>query len=143
MYVKDANGSPAKNVTVELHSKPRVAITGEEGSVLFENVPFGSHTLYVKSRDGTVIASKAFALNESGTASLNGSTLNAINQGTVTLNVQYSNGTITFMSASGQPGSAIIPQTQDTFPLTVVVVIICLSGVALVGLLVFKKKRSL
>ena len=143
VYVKDANGSPAKNVTVELHSKPRVAITGEEGSVLFENVPFGSHTLYVKSRDGTVIASKAFALNESGTASLNGSTLNAINQGTVTLNVQYSNGTITFMSASGQPGSAIIPQTQDTFPLTVVVVIICLSGVALVGLLVFKKKRSL
>lgn len=143
VYVKDANGSPAKNVTVELHSKPRVAITGEEGSVLFENVPFGSHTLYVKSRDGTVIASKAFALNESGTASLNGSTLNAINQGTVTLNVQYSNGTITFLSASGQPGSAIIPQTQDTFPLTVVVVLFCLSGATLVSLLVFKKKRNL
>lgn len=150
VYVKDANGSPAKNVTVELHSKPRVAITGEAGSVLFENVPFGSHTLYVKSSDGTVIASKSFVLSESSTVSLNGSTLNAVNQGTLTLNVQYSNGTITFQSASAQPtaasaktGGAIIPQTQDAFPLTVVVVLFCLSGATLVSLLVFKKKRNL
>lgn len=150
VYIKDANGNPAKNVTVELHSKPRVAVTGAEGSVLFDNVPFGSHTLYVKSNNGTVIASKSFVLSESSTVSLNGSTLNAVNQGTLTLNVQYGDGTITFQSASAQPtvasaktGGAIIPQTQDTFPLTVVVVFFCLSGAALVGLLMFKKKRNL
>lgn len=150
VYIKDANGNPAKNVTIELHSKPRVAVTGAEGSVLFDNVPFGSHTLYVKSSDGTVIASKSFVLSESSTVSLNGSTLNAVNQGTLTLNVQYGDGTITFQSASAQPtaasaktSGAIIPQTQDAFPLTVVVVLFCLSGATLVSLLGFKKKRNL
>ena len=104
----------------------------------------------MKSSDGTVIASKSFVLSESSTVSLNGSTLNAVNQGTLTLNVQYGDGTITFQSASAQPtaasaktGGAIIPQTQDAFPLTVVVVLFCLSGATLVSLLVFKKRRNL
>lgn len=64
-YIKDTNGNPIANATVELHSNPRTTTTDENGYWEFKNPEVGNHTLtaYV---NGTKIYESKLAVSKTG-----------------------------------------------------------------------------
>ncbi|MGL4608006.1 MAG: chitobiase/beta-hexosaminidase C-terminal domain-containing protein [Eubacteriaceae bacterium] len=51
------DGKPLGLTTLELHSTPMRTKTDANGYFVFENVPFGKHTLYVLGEDGKILGS--------------------------------------------------------------------------------------
>ena len=62
MRMVDAAGNPLPNMTVELHSTPKVTQSNSNGIAIFGGVDSGAHTLYAKDAAGNVIASRGFEL---------------------------------------------------------------------------------
>lgn len=62
--VRYTNGMPCSNHIVELHSTPKTAQTGEDGSFFFYDVEQGDHTLYVKDASGQEKASMSLNISE-------------------------------------------------------------------------------
>lgn len=58
-----SDGSPAANCILELHSDPVKTITNSNGVFLFDNVPLGSHSLYVMNEDGSIASRRDVSLN--------------------------------------------------------------------------------
>lgn len=62
--VRYADGTPCSNHTLELHSSPKTAQTGEDGSFFFYEVEQGDHRLTVLDADGNEKASMNFRISE-------------------------------------------------------------------------------
>ena len=73
--VKDKDGKPLKNYTVELHSTPRTVKTDENGYFKFENVEEGDHTITIQDPDGKTLAVKEIKVITSTETKLDGDTL--------------------------------------------------------------------
>lgn len=139
-------GSPLSNMTVELHSTPKTALTNQNGVAAFYNVEEGTHTIYVKNMAGTVIASKVFNLNLGSVTQMNGDQLTAIAGSAVTLTIQINEGTGTLSFQNfqkGDPYRVLTARTGDetaVMPWVVTLIIAC----AAVGTVIIleKKKRN-
>lgn len=86
--VKYADGTPVKNMTVELHSTIYVARTDDKGWALFEKVEPGDHSVYVKNDAGAVVGSTTFHLEYGDKTDLTVSPDGAVR---VSMNVQAVN----------------------------------------------------
>ena len=61
-YVLDKNGNPLSGVIVEIHSEVQTTTTDSNGYFKFDRVEFGAHTIYIKTVDGDVLATRSFNL---------------------------------------------------------------------------------
>ena len=73
--IKDKDGNPLKNHTVELHSTPRTVKTDENGYFKFESVEEGEHTLTIIDPDGNKLATKKINVIASDETRMDGDTL--------------------------------------------------------------------
>ena len=73
--LKDKDGNPLKNHTVELHSTPRTVVTDKNGYFEFKNVEEGDHTLTIKDTNGEVLAVKEIKVLPSTETKIEGDTL--------------------------------------------------------------------
>lgn len=71
----DAEGNPAADLTVEIHSTPKTVRTSQNGIAVFAEVEEGRHTLYVQDEERNVLASKAFEIIFGENISLRGNQL--------------------------------------------------------------------
>lgn len=135
-YVVDASGTPMEGATVELHSTPRTAITGKDGSVRFKNVEFGSHTLTVKDSDGNIIASKTFELTSGSQLSVGGNQIVAKGGSLLSMRIKCEDGVLSIDDVSQ------IPQTGDTLNLGLIIGIMAISAAGLAGLFIYRKRMK-
>lgn len=128
IYVVDANNKGLADMTVELHSTPRTAVTNASGMVSFDAVEVGDHTLTIKNSEGKVLVSSPLTISSNA-------------GGTIAMTISVANGAV----ASGLPGAVYkaaggqIPQTSDSFGLTLWVALLGLSAAGL--LVVFLRNK--
>lgn len=73
--VKDKDGNPLNNYTVELHSTPRTVKTDANGYFKFEDVEEGEHTITIIDPEGNTVATKKLNVIASNETRLDGDTL--------------------------------------------------------------------
>ncbi len=73
--VADGSGNAMSDYVVELHSEVQTAKTDASGNVQFASVEMGSHALYVKNNDGSVVAERHFTLVPGEQTSYDGDTI--------------------------------------------------------------------
>lgn len=134
IYLVDEADAPLPGLTVELHSTPRTGVTDEKGLVVFKSVEFGSHTLTVKDANGNVLATQAFEL-ASGAAGITGNTITAMNGSALAITVKLANNSLSFARVTA------ISQTGDAFDPRAWVVLMILSGICLLGMAAYRKKK--
>ena len=121
--VKDKDGNPLKNYTVELHSTPRTVKTDENGYFKFENVEEGDHTLTIIDPDGNTLATKSVKVIESTETKIDGDTLyfNGTGKG-FDIELKIDGDKLTIENISNEPKEApkakllsneVVPKTGD------------------------------
>ena len=74
---KTPEGEAVQGLNIELHSKVQKGITDEKGSVTFNGIEDGRHSVYAYNSEGKLLAKKSFQLSDNGTAlTVNGKTYN-------------------------------------------------------------------
>ena len=96
----DANDAPLANTTIEVHSTPKTAVTDENGNASFTDVEFGTHTIYVKNEDGSIMSSKNFELVIGSNLSINGNRITAPEDSDISIKIKIDNGEIFFESVT-------------------------------------------
>ena len=96
----DANDAPLASTTIEVHSTPKTAVTDENGNASFTDVEFGTHTIYVKNEDGSIMSSKNFELAVGSNLSINGNQITAPKGSDISIKIKIDNGKISFESAT-------------------------------------------
>lgn len=79
--VADSSDEPVEGATVHLHSDPRTATTGPNGSYRFENVTPGDHVIYVEPPTNSSLAATeavAFTMTDRGGIQVDGDPANAV-----------------------------------------------------------------
>ena len=147
--VKDNNGNPLKNYTVELHSTPRTVKTDENGYFIFENVEEGSHTLTIIDPDGKKIATKSINVISSNETKLDGDTLYFdSNSKGFDIELKIDGEELSIEKVSNEPKDApklkllsneIVPKTADAIMIYITSLIIVIS----VGLLIKIKIKKM
>ncbi len=139
----DTSGNPLANMTVELHSTPKVTKTNANGIAAFQGVESGSHTLYVKDSNGNVIASKSFELLFGDTVMLNGSQLTVKAGSAFTLNAQMSGNELLFTSIQEGDLYQILPAaTGDDTNIALWLILLLLSSGLGYGVYISNKKKK-
>ena len=95
-----ANDAPLASTTIEVHSTPKTAVTDENGNVSFTDVEFGTHTIYVKNEDGSIMSSKNFELTKGSNLSINGNQITAPKGSDISIKIKIDNGEISFESVT-------------------------------------------
>ena len=96
----DANDAPLASTTIEVHSTPKTAVTDENGNASFTDIEFGTHTIYVKNEDGSIMSSKNFELAVGSNLSINGNQITAPKGSDISIKIKIDNGKISFESAT-------------------------------------------
>ena len=74
---KTPEGEAVQGLNIELHSKVQKGVTDEKGSVTFNGIEDGRHSVYAYNSEGKLLAKKSFQLSDNGTAlTVNGKTYN-------------------------------------------------------------------
>jgi hypothetical protein len=123
----DAQGNPLADKIVELHSYPQITTTDKNGFYEFKNVLEGSHTLFVKEKDGTEIAQLSMVITQGDRTSQDGNTITVA--GNTTLDLSLKNGVLVLKNvlATGTAGN---PDELSGVPIYLVVILV-LIGMAL------------
>lgn len=138
----DAEGRPAANVTLELHSTPKTAQTNKNGVAIFTKVESGWHTLYTKDQNGNVQASGTFEIVYGDGTALNGNRLIVKKGGICTISIQIDGSDLRILSQEeGDIYKVLSPRTGDPARLLLwlVLAIISLGG----GIYLYGKKKKL
>ena len=109
MRLVDASGQAMPGVTLELHSTPKVTKTDQNGIAVFYGVESGRHTIFVKDRNGNVLASKDFEVLFGDTTLLNGDQLIIKKGAASTLNMQLDGNTLVFLSLQEGDVYQVVP----------------------------------
>lgn len=109
MRLVDASGQAMPGVTLELHSTPKVTKTDQNGIAVFYGVESGRHTIFVKDRNGNVMASKDFEVLFGDTTLLNGDQLIIKKGAASTLNMQLDGNTLVFLSLQEGDVYQVVP----------------------------------
>ncbi len=74
---KTPEGEAVQGLNIELHSRVQKGVTDEKGSVTFNGIEDGRHSVYAYNSEGKLLAKKSFQLSDNGTAlTVNGKTYN-------------------------------------------------------------------
>ena len=74
---KTPEGEAVQWLNIELHSRVQKGVTDEKGSVTFNGIEDGRHSVYAYNSEGKLLAKKSFRLSNNGTAlTVNGKTYN-------------------------------------------------------------------
>lgn len=109
MRLVDASGQAMPGVTLELHSTPKVTKTDQNGIAVFYGVESGRHTIFVKDRNGNVLASKDFEVLFGDTTLLNGDQIIIKKGAASTLNMQLDGNTLVFLSLQEGDVYQVVP----------------------------------
>ena len=107
-----SSGSPFAGLLLELHSTPMEAATDANGAAVFNNVEEGWHTLYVKTRDGKLLASKGFELLFGDEEKMNGDLIMVKAGSVFTMNVRMDGDNLSFINVNGDTGAGV-QETAD------------------------------
>lgn len=139
----DTANNPLANMTVELHSTPKVAQTNANGIVAFSGVESGAHTLYVKDGNGNILSSKSLEILFGDTVLLNGNQLTVKAGSAFTLNAQMNGNELAFVSIQDGDFYQILPApTGDTNNIALWVVVLFLSCGMGYALYTYNKKKK-
>ena len=119
--LKDKDGNPLKDYTVELHSTVRTVTTNQNGYFKFDNVEEGKHTLTIKDANGTTLATKEINVIYGTETKLDGDTLyfNEADNG-VNINLKLDG---TNLSIASIDKGVSVPKTFDTLTNSIIVLI--------------------
>lgn len=139
----DAEGNPAADLTVEIHSTPKTVRTSQNGIAVFAEVEEGRHTLYVQDEEGNVLASKAFEIIFGEKISLRGNQLLVRRGSACTLNVQFDGTELTFLSQQeGDVYHAVSPGTGDSAKILLWFLLAFSSCSVLAGIWFYGRKKK-
>lgn len=138
----NASGSPLPDMTVELHSTPKVSKTNQNGIAGFTEVESGAHTLYVKDANGTILASKAFEVVFGDKGSINGSQIVVKSGSATTLTVQLEGSELKFLNVQDGDVYRVLPAGtgDDSNPMLWLILVILTCAVC--GGVFFYEKRK-
>ncbi len=136
IYVVDADGNPVTDLALEIHSTVITATTSQSGYAVFNNIKFGSHTLYAKDADGNVTAQKSFTLQSGRSVSLNGSTITVPGGSAFTLTVQYDGSSLELLSVEAGSSLVSVKTGDNGYADAWLIMILTAAGIA-----VFARRR--
>lgn len=99
MTIAGPDGTPCSDLSLELHSIVQYATTGSDGSVQFDNVDFGRHTLYVKDLSTGKKVSKSYTIVAGFDTRLTGDIIVAEVGQVLNIAIQYDGSRLTLLSA--------------------------------------------
>lgn len=147
------NGDPVEGITLELRSTLKTDVTDKGGTFTFEDVACGKHSL-TAIENGKIVGYTEFFLNEGGTVDFhladNGVYTVTVDQNEVgidlTLNLK-DDGTISIEKIDGvkkseNSGDSNSPQTGDTSNVFLWITLLLVSGICLLGTMVYKRKNG-
>lgn len=123
-FVKDANNTPLKGVTVELHSTVRTVVTDEYGYFKFENVEEGDHTITIKDASGNVLATKELKVILGDETKLDGNTLYfSLADNGLNLNIKLNGTELSIDSLDKGIKTPEVPKTFDSLTKNIIMLI--------------------
>lgn len=133
-HLVDVNGNPMKNYILEIHSNPMSSYIDDNGRASFAAVEAGDHTIYLKDRNGTVVASKKVQIAFAEDYSITGDVINIIAGRSFTLHAKYDGEELILLSVEGGA-----PKTSDTANTAMWVMLMVCSAA---GLFVITRKQK-
>lgn len=142
MRMVDTAGNPLPNMTVELHSTPKVTQSNANGIAIFGGVDSGAHTLYAKDAAGNVIASRGFELVFGDRTQIIGDQLTVKAGAASTIGVQLVGNELKFLSLQAGDVYRVLPAgTNDTSNAGAWLLLVMLSCCMLFGAGLYWKRR--
>ena len=89
---------PLSGLTIEVHSTPKVSQTNQNGMATFYDIESGSHTLFVKDKDGNILASTDFEILFGDATKLQNMQLTVKSGSRFTLDAQLDGNVLTFVN---------------------------------------------
>ena len=108
--LKDVNGNPMKDYTVEIHSEVKTSVTDINGYCRFTNVEVGEHIIIVKDKNNKVIAEQKIVITADGETALDQYHIKAVDGETYTLSLTVDNGKITLSDIKNGDKTPEIPK---------------------------------
>ena len=143
MRMVDAAGNLLPNMTVELHSTPKVTQSNANGIAIFGGVDSGAHTLYAKDAAGNVIASRSFELVFGDKTQIIGDQLTVRAGAASTIGVQVVGNELKFLSLQAGDVYHVLPAgTNDTSNAGVWLLLAMLMGCMILGTGLYWKRRK-
>ncbi len=135
---EDQNNTPLGNVELELHSTPKTVVTDNSGNALFEDVEFGTHTIYVKKSDGEEMISKNFEIVAGNSVGINGDKITVSANSDILLKIKVNNGEISFEDVT----LSATPKTGDNtnIALWITLLLLALAGIGVAMIRVKSRK---
>lgn len=90
--LKDKDGNPMKDYTVEIHSETKTSVTDVNGYCRFSNVEIGEHTIVVKDKNGNIVAEQKVVFSSDGETALDLYHIKAADGETYTLSLTVDDG---------------------------------------------------
>ncbi len=97
--VTDENGKAIPGLSVELHSSPKYGTTDGSGSVKFNAVEFGRHTIYINDPASGKKLSKRFSLTAGEELNVTGDVITAVAGETIWVELRFDGKNISLLSA--------------------------------------------
>ena len=97
MRMVNPSGLPLSGLTIEVHSTPKVSQTNQNGMAAFYDVESGTHTLFVKDKDGNILASTDFEILFGDATKLQNMQLTVKSGSRFTLDAQLDENVLTFV----------------------------------------------
>ena len=96
--VVDKDGNALSDRIVEMHSSVKTARTDENGSFQFNDVEFGTHTIFIKDANGNIITQREFNIIQGSPLALNGNDIVAENGSIFTVRMMVDGSDLIFLN---------------------------------------------
>lgn len=129
MRLVNPAGLPLSGLTIEVHSTPKVSQTNQNGMATFYDVESGTHTLFVKDKDGNILASTNFEILFGDMAKLQNTQLTVKSGSRFTLDTQLEGNVLTFVNLQeGDAYRILSADTSDNTNIAIWFVLMFVSG---------------
>ena len=147
-YIVDADGKAMSGVIVEMHSEVQTTTTDSNGYFKFDKVEIGSHTIYVKTANGDILASKSFNIVKTASEKTSENDIVCAPDSALSLNITIDDDQMRFADVnagdSSQSDGENVPDTSNvinTALLYMMAASICIMAISIcVKSKVFSKK---
>ena len=96
--VVDKDGNALSDRIVEMHSSVQTSRTDENGSFQFNDVEFGTHTIFIKDANGNIITQREFNIIQGSPLALNGNDIVAENGSIFTVRMMVDGSDLIFLN---------------------------------------------
>lgn len=147
VHMVDQSGNVLANLSLSMHSTPKYATTDSSGNAAFNELEFGSHTMYVLDANGNEKASQKIEIVSGNSTSINGNVITAKAGSTVQFSMQYDGSKLSFVSnqqgtTGGTATTTGAPKTGDDSHPAVYAAILAVSTLSVGAVCVIWKRRK-